>query len=195
MLTVGLLLVGALESGSSRWEPLTQAGEAAQRTEVSRAAETCVTLVSKGRLIYDTPFVAELPAGLELRLRPEADFGWHVTVGRPGGMVDYVWVVSPPFQTAPHRQLGPVYGLSARESMAFVRELRFVLTDDAYEAALKIVQEEVASPDKLAKLEQLGKGRLTIDVVKFGIRPSARAVPLSEALDWIEFKGEACVPK
>ena len=101
-----------------------------------------------------------------------------------------MWVVSPPFQTAPHRQLGPVYGLSARESMAFVRELRFVLTDDAYQAALKIVQEEVASPDKLAKLEQLGKGRLTMDVVRFGIRPSARAVPLSEALDWIEFKGE-----
>jgi hypothetical protein len=146
-------------------------------------------------LIYDTPFVAELPVGLELKLRPEADFGWRITVGRPGGTVDYVWVVSPPFQTAPHLQLGPVYGLSARESMAFVRELRFVLTDEAYEAALKIYKEVVASPDKVGRLEQLGKGRLTIDVVKFGIRPSARAVPLSEALDWIEFKGEACVPK
>ena len=79
--------------------------------------------------------------------------------------------------------------------MAFVRELRFVLTDEAYEAALKIVLEEVWSPEKMATLERLGKGRLTIDVVQYGVRPSARAVPLSEALDWIEFKGEACVPK
>jgi hypothetical protein len=195
MLTLGLLLIGALESASSHWEPLTAAGAAAQRTGVSRAAETCVTLASRGRLVYDTPFVAELPVGLELRLRPAADYGWSITVGRPGGMVDYVWVVSPPFQTTPHLQFGPVYGLSARESMAFVRELRFVLTDEAYEAARKIVQEESASPAKIAKLERLGKGRLRIDVVKFGMRPSTKAVPLSEALDWIEFKGEACVPK
>ena len=129
MLTFGLLLIGALESASSRWEPLTLADAAAPQAAVGRAAETCVTLVSKGRLIYHTPFVAELTAGLELRLRLEADFGWRITVGRPGGMVDYMWVVSPPFRTAPHVQLGPVYGLSARESMAFVRELRFVLTD------------------------------------------------------------------
>ena len=51
--------------------------------------------------------------------------------------------------------------------MAFVRELRFVLTDEAYEAALKIVLEEVWSPEKMATLERLGKGRLTIDVVQY----------------------------
>jgi hypothetical protein len=195
MLTSGLLLIGALESASFRWEPLTLADAAARQAAVARPAEICVTLGSKGRLTYGTPFVAELPAGLELKLRPEADFGWSIAVGRPGGMVNYIWVVSPPFQTAPHLQLGPAYGLSARESMAFVRELRFVLTDEAYEAALKIVREEVASAKKMATLERLGSGRLTIDVVKYGIRPGATAVPLGEALDWIEFKGEACVPK
>jgi hypothetical protein len=45
------------------------------------------------------------------------------------------------------------------------------------------------------KIERLGKGRLTLAVTKFDLRQTATPQPFAEALDWIEFSGEACVPR
>jgi hypothetical protein len=182
-LSVVLLAVCVLDSGS---------GAATQTRQQGTDDQTCVPISSRGRLAHGTPFVAPLTAGLELRLRPDGDLGWSITVGRPGGILDYMWVVSPPFRTAPQRHIGPVYGLTAAESAGFPRHLRFVLTDAEYDAALKVVQGESAPDAKLAAVERLGKGRLTIRIDKFAVRDTGPA-PARHALDWIEFTGEACV--
>jgi hypothetical protein len=196
MLTLVPLLIGILESGPHpSTPPLTVERLASRQVAPSADGQDCVAFSSGGRLGYGTSFVARLPRGLELRFRPDGDFGWSIAVGRPGGTLDYMWVVSPPFQTAPQRQIGPVHGLTARESASFERRLRFVLTDAEYNAALKNVRDDVAASEKMAKIERLGRGRLTIAIGRFGLRKAARQEPVGEVLDWIEFKGEACVPR
>ena len=87
----------------------------------------CVAISSHGRLNAGADFVQSLPASLDLRLRADGSYGWGISVVPRGGERDYVWVVSPPYQTAPHRSFGPVYGLTATQSAQFERELRFVL--------------------------------------------------------------------
>jgi hypothetical protein len=195
------LLVVAIGSGrtpvtSSAFHGTTESGQAG--TRAARAQDTkCIRFSSEGRLRHDAPFTAAFPNGLELRLHPDGDFGWDIAVRRRvGSTVDYMWVVSPPFQTSPQRKIGPGYGLSAHESASFARDLRFVLTDADYEAAVKIIRENQASPEKMAAIDQLGKGTLSIEIARFGLRSvQGPGGVRAEALDWIEFKGEACVPR
>jgi len=160
------------------------------QTPPSSRNPPCLSFASAGRLLSGRSYVAQLPRGLELHLRSgDDDYGWDMTVTRPGGTTDYMWVVSPPYRTAPQRKIGPGYGLTASESASLDRDLRFVLNDLEYAAAVKIVNDEPASAEKMAKIEAMGRGRLSIHVDRFALRPNA------PALDWIEFTGEACVPR
>jgi hypothetical protein len=194
-------LVVAVESGVTHLTFPAFRGTAASGQTGAQSARaqdtTCVRFSSGGRLRHDAPFAAALPTGLEFRLQPDGDVGWNITVRRRvDATVDYMWVVSPPFQTAPQRKIGPGYGRDARESASVVRHLRFVLTDEDYEAALKIVREDDAGPEKMARLDRLGKGILSVEVGKFGLRNvSSRDGVVTETFDWIEFSGEACVPR
>jgi hypothetical protein len=187
---LALVLVAAALSGP----PADIAGDG-QEPAVGSDRQLCMSISSQGRLRYGVPFRAQLPRGFELRLKPEDDFGWDISVRGPKGNLDYVWPVSPPYRTAPQRSIGPVYGLTAREAASFERDLRFVLSDADYDAAVKIVNEEVASEEKSARIEQLGVGRLTLMVTSFGLRKTAVRRQFAETFDWIAFRGEACVPR
>jgi len=46
------------------------------------------------------------------------------------------------------------------------------------------------------EIERLGKGSLTLQVTRFGVRMvNAPEIGRMEALRWVEFRGEACVPR
>lgn len=152
----------------------------------------CAGFQSPGRLPAGTPFRARLVRGLEFRLSPD----WNISVGPVDEpKMDYLWVVSPPLQTAPHRMIGTGYGLAARESAQIDRRLRFVVTRAQYDAARAAIKLESAA-ETLKRLDQLGVGRLSFTITDSQVRdivlPDGRR---EDAFEWITFKGEACVPK
>jgi len=141
-------------------------------------------------LATGTPFQATLLRGLEFRLSAS----WDISVGpvaEPN--MDYLWVVSPPVQMAPHRMIGPGYGMSARESARIERPLRFVLTRSDYDAARAAMKLESAG-DTLNEMERLGRGRLSFTITDYRIRDEVFADGRKgDAFEWIAFKAEACV--
>jgi hypothetical protein len=155
-------------------------------------ASDCVSFASQGRLQAGTPFSYPLPSGLELKLTTD----WDITVvssDQPD--VDYLWVGSPPLRTAPQRRIGPAYGMSARESVGFGRDLRFVITSEDYRAAREAIDSNRPTGEILRRLEELGKGRLSLVISEYGLRGDRlQDGTFSETLEWISFRGEACVP-
>lgn len=154
-------------------------------------ALVCVRFQSNGRLAAGTPFRADLPSGLEFRLSE----GWRISVGpKSEPDLDYLWVVSPPLQTAPHLIIGPAYGMTARESLRIERPLRFVLTKADRSAAVDAIA--LQSDETLKRLAQLGRGRLSLQITDHQIReivlPDGRP---GDAFEWITFTGEACAPR
>jgi hypothetical protein len=177
--TVGLDAVVHQVEGSGPWS--TQA-----------AATDCVRFQSPASLAAGMPFRAALLRGLEFRLSAN----WNISVGPvEEPTMDYLWLVSPPLQTAPHRMIGPGYGMTARESARIERPLRFVVTRADYDAARAAVDLESAE-ETLKRLDQLGRGHLSFAITDYRIRdvtlPDGRQ---GDAFDWITFKGEASVPK
>jgi hypothetical protein len=179
-----------------RWVRLQDAVSAPRPSQ--RPAVNCVKFSSPDRLHEGTVFTVAVAADLELRLRPDGVWGWGVAVGpQLNASADYLWVVSPPFQTAPHRTIGAGYGVTARESAQFERRFRFVLNATDYQTAVKIVKTEQASEAKLAKLDALGRGTVQLRITDFRIREHVKTAPGSEidAFDWIRFEGKICVPR
>jgi hypothetical protein len=132
-----------------------------------------------------------LVRGLEFRLSTD----WNISVGPIEDLtVDYLWLVSPPLQTAPHRMIGPGYGMTARQSARIQRPLRFVVTRADYHAARAAIELESAA-ETLQRLDQLGRGHLSLTITDYRIRdvtlPDGRQ---GDTFVWITFKGEACVP-
>jgi len=176
--TVGLDAAAHRFKGSGLWS--TQA-----------AATVCAPFQSPTRLAAGTPFRAALLRGLEFRLSAS----WNISVGPvEEPTMDYLWLVSPPLQTAPHRMIGPGYGMSARESARIERPLRFVVTRADYDAARAAIDLQSAA-ETLKRLDRLGRGHLSFAITDYRIRdvtlPDGRQ---GDAFDWITFKGEACVP-
>ncbi len=87
--------------------------------------------------------------------------------------------------------------MTARESASLRRELRFVLSRRDYDAAVWTIEHDPDAGAVLRRLDQLGRGRLTIVVTDYGIRPnaSANAEWDRELFEWITVAGRACVPK
>jgi hypothetical protein len=175
-------------------------GTSAQGVD-SDAASRCMDFGSDGRLKHGVAWSLRLPHDLEVRLSPEgaaaseASYRWNISAGPHGEARDFLWVVSPPFQTAPHRVIGAAYGLTARQSVEISRKFRFVLTTPEYDEALAVVEGEAASEQKIAKLERLGKGSLTLKVTKYELRDGIETpFGVIDGLEWIEFTGRACVP-
>jgi hypothetical protein len=155
-------------------------------------SDKCVSFHSPEKLAAGTPFRAALFRGLEFRLSAE----WDIRVGPiDEPQMDYLWLVSPPIQTAPHRQIGPGYGLTARQSASIGRPLRFVVTRADYTAARAAIDLKDAG-ETLKRMAELGKGRLTLNITDYRIRDVklADGQP-GDAFDWIAFKGEACAPR
>src|SRR3712207_3584683 len=79
-------------------------------------ASDCVAIRS-GRLARGAPFAAEIGRGLEFGLVPSCSSdgdcpSWNIVLGQIGGMLDFLWVVSPPFRTSPQLMIGHGYGYS-----------------------------------------------------------------------------------
>ena len=156
------------------------------------ASDDCVRFQSPARLAAGTPFRTALLRGLEFRLSD----GWDISVGPADEpTMDYLWVVSPPLQTAPHRMIGPGYGLTARQSARIGRPLRFVMTRADYDAARAAIDLRSAE-ETLKRLDQLGRGRLSFVITDFQVRDVTLADGTKgDAFDWITFTGEACIPR
>ncbi len=154
----------------------------------------CVSFRSPKRLVAGAAFRVGLLHGLELRLSPGPG-EWGISVGPVAEPeVDYLWVVSPPLRTAPHRTIGAAYGVTARQSVQMWRPLRFVVTRADHDAA-RAAHELSSAEETLAQLERLGRGRLSLVITDFGLRNATPRYSggVSEILDWIAFTGEACV--
>jgi hypothetical protein len=173
----------------------------AQGGATQPARMDCTPFASRERLTEGTDFRLALPKGLFFHLRAQGAFGWGITVRTRDGKDDFVWVVSPPVQTAPHLQIGPVYGLTARESAHFERSIRFVLTPEDYQRALGLYEQwrtgQLTATEVNARREELQRGTLRLKVTNFSVREGVK-IPegvKGEAFNWIEFEGEACVPR
>lgn len=155
----------------------------------------CAPFTSGGRLRYDQSSAIDLLLGFELRLSSDGVWGWDISIGRKGQSRDYMWVVSPPFVTArAHVLIGPGYGLQAKDSVGFERMLRFALNDSDYAEARRIATGQ-RDPEP-GDLERLGQGTLRLKVTSFATRKVPNEPFINdEALEWIEFVGEACVPR
>jgi len=198
VLAIGLLATSAWTLWSSpSTEPARWSGAAqAPKTKAPESSEDCVRFSSHGRLPMGKSYVASLPRGLKLRLAEDGAFGWNISVEPANGSGEnYAWVVTPPFQTAPHMKIGPGYNLTARQSVRIERVYRFVLSQDDYRSAVQAADREPG--DRLyEEIERLGKGSLTLQVTRFGVRMvNAPEIGRMEALRWVEFRGEACVPR
>ena len=156
------------------------------------ASDDCVRFQSPGKLAAGTSFRTALLRGLEFRLSD----AWDIGVGPASEpMMDYLWVVSPPLRTAPHRMIGSGYGLTARQSARIERPLRFVLTRADYDAARAAIDQPPAD-ETLKRMDQLGRGRLSFVITDYQVRDMTLADGRqADAFEWITFKGEACVPK
>ena len=143
----------------------------------------CVAIKSPSKLSAGSTFSKRIQHGLEFRLSKN----WEISV-RPVGEPepDYLWLVSPPLRTAPHRMFGPGYGFTAAQSAQLNRSLRFVLNQPDYDAAMEAIELHDAA-ETLKRLDVLGRGTLVLYVDKFELD--------GNAFKWISFHGEACVPK
>jgi hypothetical protein len=153
----------------------------------------CVDFATGDRLQAGQPFSAPLERGLEFRLTPwERDAVWLILLGPKNSPVDYVWIASPPFRTAPHRQIGAGYGLTSEQSVRMTpRRFRFVTSDTAYERGLAAYARARSHPDAVpwetGDFEALGEGTLEVSITGFEMAGAELA--------WITVNGRACLPR
>ena len=124
--------------------------------------------------------------------------GWRIEVGPRGErFIDYLWAVSPPYRTAPHRQIGPGYNLDARDSASLTpRDFRFVTTDKDFRTAVDIAQEaQSGRTERLGQLTELGQGTLILRIIDYAINKQVDVPFDGGVLDWVMIEGESCVPK
>ena len=170
-----------------------QAGQSEPRASPPAAQAHCVPFETPSRVLARDSFTAPIDKGLEFRLRPEPAGTWNITVGPAGTPLDYLWVVSPPFQTAPHRQIGRGYNLSATESAQLSpRRFRFVTTAQEYDEALSFVdrtRRDTSAGVTLRDFEKKGQGTLELWITGYGLSDA------DAALSWIRVRGNACQPQ
>lgn len=158
----------------------------------ARALE-CATFES-ARIQAGESFSAPIGRGLAVRLTPTEGGAWRITVAPDGDRdTDYLWVVSPPLQTAPHLLIGNGYGVPAWQSVRTTpRRFQFVTTEEEYDDALDLVQRRGSyeGVDRtVADIERRGKGSLLLWITDFGLRDG------EDRLDWIGVRGRACQPR
>jgi hypothetical protein len=156
----------------------------------------CVSFASDGRLHAGEVFRLRLPRDLEFRLAGN-DGGWDIVIRPLNGRVANYLDVTPPLQTRPHVCIGRCY-IDARESVAFPRDVRFVVTGEDYKAALDAIAASRQPPydagATLQKLDVLLKGRLVLNIDDHSLRSSPERDRKTETLEWIAFTGQVCVP-
>jgi hypothetical protein len=113
---------------------------------------------------------------------------------------DFLWIVSPPYRTAPHLYIGAGYNLTAHESLTMgARDFHFVINQRDYDEALMFYESfNGASIDRSMQLVQqikrLGKGTLNLAIVDFQVRRRQDRT-FTNVIDSITFKATACIPR
>jgi hypothetical protein len=164
----------------------------------SSTAWTCIDFASDGPLKPGTAFQYPLPGGLQFRLTPEENPAltqWYLSVVPQEGTPDFLWIASPPWQTAPQLAVGATYGLNLRESLATGRSLQFVLNASDYAEALALHDRvsKQQSDEVMNQILALGKGRLYFHVTGYEARKKPDGSD-SNLLDSVEFRAVVCVP-
>ena len=162
-----------------------------------RAAVHCVTFQTPSRLPAGESFAAPLGNGLEFSLVSDGDTEtgghWDIRVMPTEEAGDYVWVVSPPYQSAPHRQIGRGYNLTASQSARLSpRRLRFVTSPREYDEATKLAETAMTDARAGITIEHIvskGQGTLSLWITGFGVATG------KDALTWITVRGRACQPR
>jgi hypothetical protein len=147
----------------------------------------CVQFGAK-QLRAGASFAYPLSPDLEFRLPYEGN-GWSISVGpRDDRAADFLAPVSPPFRSAPHRVIGPGFGVTALESVRVsLRALRFVLSRRDAQAARDIASAAlVGDVQRLKDLNKLATGTVTVRITG--------ADADDEVVRWLGFEAEACVP-
>jgi hypothetical protein len=154
------------------------------------AGTRCVTFATSPPLSAGESFRKPIGKGLEVRIKWDGRSAWIVTAGPVGSLDDYLWVVSPPFHTAPHVVIGEGYGVTASQSAQFSpRRFRFVTTATEYRRARDVAdaaQRDAAGRITVADIERQGRGTLELWITDFGTSSAG------DALTWIRLKGRAC---
>jgi hypothetical protein len=157
------------------------------------AGTRCVTFATPQPLSADESFKKPIGKGLEVRIKWDGRSAWLVTAGPVGSLDDYLWVVSPPFQTAPHVMIGEGYGMTASQSARLSpRRFRFVTTATEYRRARALAdaaQRDAAGRITVADVERQGRGTFELWITDFGTSSAG------DALTWIRLKGRACQPQ
>ena len=161
-------------------------------TQPRTSSMPCVEFATVDPLKAGESFTAPVGDDLEFRLKAwERDAVWLILLGPKNSALDYLWIASPPFRTAPHRQLGSGYGLTAGQSVRMTpRRLRFVTSDAAYNRGLAMYESarsDAPIPFQASDFEALGTGTLEVWITGFELA--------GEELAWIKVKGKACVPR
>jgi len=174
----------------------------------AQASKRCISVASGERVSRGESLHREFPGGLELRLNayeltsPPSGVNanaWTIEVGPSNDpRTDYMWIVTPPWGTAPHRIVGAGYNTSTRESLMFSpRDFRFVLNASDYEQARKYRDEVRTSTtrveESLRQLQRLGKGTVTFRITGSSVQTGADGRE-TDFIDWFEFNANICVP-
>jgi hypothetical protein len=153
----------------------------------------CVVFATPAKLAAGESFTKPIGHGLEVRLKADGPRWWHISVGPIDSPEDYLWVVSPPLQTAPHLQIGEGYNVTALQSARLSpRHFRFVTSAREFKDARAFVERaasEAGSGITAADVERNGKGSLEVWITAFEPGPSP------ESLAWISVRGRACQPR
>jgi hypothetical protein len=172
-----------------------QAGQSETGTFPPAAEAHCVSFETPSRVLAGESFTTPIGKGLEFRLRAERAgiWIWNITVGPTATRLDYLWVVSPPFQTAPHRQIGPGYNLSAPQSAQLSpRRFRFVTTPQEYDDAVALVERagrDPAAAVTFRDFEKKAPGTLELWITGSGLSDA------DDAPTWVTLRGNACQPR
>lgn len=159
----------------------------------SPQATQCVDFETSSRLAAGESYTKPIGRGLEVRLMWDRRSAWIISVGPAGSPDDYLWVVSPPIQTAPHLVIGEGYNVTAPQSAAMSpRRFQFVTSEQEYKDArefLARLETGASGAITVADLERKGKGSLQLWITGFerGESPAGLA--------WIRVKGRACQPR
>jgi hypothetical protein len=163
------------------------AGQVPDTAEQSQG--DCVAFETPPRLDAGTSFTTSIGSGLEFRLTASQNV-WNISAGPAETGEDYLWIVSPPLQTAPHRQIGAGYGLTAAQNVGVSsRTFRFATSRQEYQRAAKLVEAATTNPGSgigVKDIEQAGRGILQIWITGSGMNTEG-------TLEWIAVRGRACV--
>ena len=156
------------------------------------AALQCVSFTT-GRLGAGSSFRKPIGGRLEARLLWDNGRTWGISVGPAGTDDNYLWVVSPPFRTAPHLMIGPGYHLTAHDSAKLSpREFRFVTSAAEFASAKALVDRALSDAGAaitVDDIERRGRGSLSLTITEFKLGADG------SSLAWVRVDGKACQPR